>query len=292
MSGPREGRLIETRDVQLADIHVEDRLRPVSDAAVTALIDSVRSLGIIKDPVHLRRVGGKGKSERLVLIAGAHRCAAAKELGLETISAKVWDCNKTWARLLEIDDNLAQAELSPLELATFLAERKAAYLKLYPETSQGRAGAKGRWDNASDIMSFASAVAEKRNISKRHTERLVAIGEALTAPTVSSLQGAQVTLKQLVEISKVDPREQHAIAIQIAQHGAKNAAAARAALSGEPVAPKPAPEDAAYLKLIAAFDRAPMAARRRFLQQLWHEHGPLMAEEADAEKVEVGEAAA
>ena len=112
--------LISTGPVPVADIHAEKRLRPVSETALVSLMASIGELGVMKDEVHLRQVGGK--NSRLVLIAGGHRLEAAKRLDWKAIPAKVWKCSADWARLMEIDDNLANAELDALELAIFLAE--------------------------------------------------------------------------------------------------------------------------------------------------------------------------
>ena len=47
-------------------------------------------------------------------MAGAHRLTAARELGWETIKVTCWTCTDDFARLMEIDDNLAGAELTAL----------------------------------------------------------------------------------------------------------------------------------------------------------------------------------
>ncbi|HPT48548.1 MAG TPA: hypothetical protein PLM07_21900, partial [Candidatus Rifleibacterium sp.] len=53
----------------------------------------------------------------------------------EEIAAHIWtDVTDDWARLMEVDDNLAGAEMNALDTAVFLAERKKVYEKLHPET--------------------------------------------------------------------------------------------------------------------------------------------------------------
>ena len=90
------------------------------------------------------------------------------------------------ARLFEIDDNLAGAELSAVELVVFMAERKRVHQRLHPETAQGRAGAVARWTPMQEReMSFASAIAEKRGLSVRQAQRLIAIGEKLDPEAAS-----------------------------------------------------------------------------------------------------------
>ncbi|EEX13695.1 ParB domain protein nuclease [Citreicella sp. SE45] len=139
-------------ELRVDQIVVRDRLRPVSEAGVAALTASISEMGVMKDPIHVRKV--KHRGGEFVLMAGAHRLTAARELGWETIKVTCWTCTDDFARLMEIDDNLAGAELTALDTAVFLAERKRIYEKMNPQTRAGVAGAAARWD-ASDIVSFA-----------------------------------------------------------------------------------------------------------------------------------------
>ena len=96
--------LMQQSMVKVSEIDARQRLRPVSEAGVQSLIASVTETGVMKDAIHVR----KKKDGRLVLIAGAHRLEMARQLGWDEIEAKVWtDVTDDWARLMEIDDNLA-----------------------------------------------------------------------------------------------------------------------------------------------------------------------------------------
>lgn len=119
-------------ELAVADIKVGERLRPVSDAGVEAIMASVKELGVIKDPIHVCKV--PHKNGKLILMAGGHRLEAVKRMGWEKIPATVWKCNDLWAPLMEVDDNLASAELTALDNAIFLAERKRIYEELHPES--------------------------------------------------------------------------------------------------------------------------------------------------------------
>ena len=57
--------------------------------------------------------------------------------------------------------------------------------------------------------------------------------------------------------------------------------------NGSPKPAKPNAEDAAYQRLIEGFSRAPMVAKRRFLNQLWIDHPDLMASEAEKAAEEI-----
>ncbi|MBL9057471.1 MAG: DUF935 family protein, partial [Rhodobacteraceae bacterium] len=128
--------------VPVADIDTRNRLRPVSTAGVESIIASIGEVGVMKDPIHVRRK----KGGQLVLIAGGHRLEAAKRLGWIEIEAKVWvDVTDDWSRMMEIDDNLAGAELNPLDTALFLAARKEVYERLHPEARAKTGAALAAW---------------------------------------------------------------------------------------------------------------------------------------------------
>ncbi|MDF1803656.1 ParB/RepB/Spo0J family partition protein, partial [Thalassovita sp.] len=191
-----EPRLVEIRRVPLADIDDSKRLRPVSQVGVDALVASYNELGVMKDPIDLRRT----KAGKLVLLAGGHRMGMARELGWPDIEAKIWtDVTDDWSLLMEIDDNLAGAEMNALDNAIFLATRKQVYEKMHPETRRGMAGGLARQGSASDIVSFAASTAEKFGVSKRHIERMVAAGAKLGSDEIDLLRGAPraVSLKDL-----------------------------------------------------------------------------------------------
>lgn len=89
-----------------------------------------------------------------MFIAGGHRLEAAKRLGWEEIEAKIWtDVTDDWAAIMEIDDNLAGAEMNALDTAVFLATRKQVYERLHPETKAGVAGGLARQGSATELSS-------------------------------------------------------------------------------------------------------------------------------------------
>lgn len=254
--------------VKVADVICTSRLRPVSEAGVASLIASINETGVMKDAIHVR----KKKDGSLHLLAGAHRLEAARQLGWDEIEAKVWtDVTDDWARLIEIDDNLAGAEMNALDTAVFLATRKAIYERLHPETKRGVAGGLARQGSASDIVSFAAATAEKFGVSGRHVERLVAAGIKLGPDEVAKLRGAPraVSLKDLTEIAKINqPTDRYDVVRQLSEGSAKTAAEARRSLQTGASTPVKDPVDEAFKGLMTAWKRAPAAARRRFLDEI------------------------
>lgn len=266
--------LMSQNRVRLDDIVIRDRLRPVSAAGVAALVASINETGVMKDAIHVR----KKKDGKLHLVAGGHRVAAARELGWQDIEAKVWtDVTDDWARLMEIDDNLAGAEMTALDNAVFLARRKEVYERLHPEAKavMGAALAAKRWSSdASDIVSFASATAEKFGISKRHVERMIAAGSKLDPHDIHQLRHAPrpVTLKDLGEIAKIqEAPDRYDVVKALAEGRAKSAAEARRALKPGPLTPPKDLVEDQFKALLNAWNRAGAASRKRFLLEMRHE---------------------
>ncbi|MGR3436842.1 MAG: ParB/RepB/Spo0J family partition protein [Shimia sp.] len=232
----QQPQFIRECETPLSDIHSEDRLRPITESTVVSLIASIEELGVLKDAIHLRKVGGA--KARLILMAGAHRLEAARRLGWETIRARIYTASAEWARMLEIDDNLAHGEMDALELSIFLAERKAVYEKLHPETAAGVfKGNQYTRNEVSDIVSFTTSVAEKRAMSKRSIERLVRAGAWMSAEDRAAFQALEKrpTLKDLTTLGglNADPGERGAVMERmIASGGAVGARQALAEVQG------------------------------------------------------------
>lgn len=60
-----------------------------------------------------------------------------KLLGWKEVDCSITGLNGLSAELAELDENLARANLSPLELGELLARRKDIYESLYPKTKAG-----------------------------------------------------------------------------------------------------------------------------------------------------------
>jgi ParB family transcriptional regulator, chromosome partitioning protein len=255
--------------IRLAEVKVDQRLRPVSRAGVEAILASVAEIGRIKDPVHVRR-----DKKGLSLLAGGHRMGAYAALGVEEAEVWVWSgITNDRAKLIEIDDNLAGAEMGPLDTAVFLAARKAVYERLHPETkaTTGAELVARRWNTADtmSVVSFAKVTAEKFGVSERHVRRLVEVGEKLSRDELRWLRKAPapIRLADLQMLAKIgDGHKRSQVCIGLA-NGAKSAAEAhqayRRACDGEN--PVKDPVEEAFIALSKAWKRAPVAAQKRFL---------------------------
>ncbi|TAG18113.1 MAG: chromosome partitioning protein ParB [Rhodobacterales bacterium] len=255
--------------VRLSDVKADQRLRPVSAAGVQAILASVAEIGRIKDPVHVRK-----DKKGLTLLAGGHRLAAYAELGILEAEVWIWSgITNDHARLIEIDDNLAGAEMCPLDTAVFLAERKRVYERLHPETTRGGDRKSIEFKNQTDIesvRSFVTTTSEKFGLSERHVRRLVEAGEKLGVDSARLRNIPRpITLKDLIEIAKIgEPTERYAIVDALREGTARSASEARRTWAAKEKGEAPAvkdPVEEAFIALSKVWARAPMAAKKRFL---------------------------
>ena len=161
---------VETIPVE--EIRVENRLRSIDPAHAALIAESLTANGLMQ-PIEVRRDDEGG----FVLIAGAHRLAAAKLAGFGEISAIIVQVDEDTARLREIDENLCRRDLTELDRATFLAERKAVWTRMFPQTAVP--GRKKLKTNLSLFPTFAQEVAERLGLSPRSVDRAISRNDAI-----------------------------------------------------------------------------------------------------------------
>ncbi len=264
-------------------IEVEDRLRSVDEAAVDHIAESMEQRGQIY-PIQIRTI----EPGRFRLIAGAHRIAAARKLGWTHIEAfLVDDLEEEEARLLEVDENLCRAELSPVDKAHFFATRKEIYQRLYPETRHGgdrksleyRDNINGpQWPldpNSRDLprnrpLSFAEDTAASTPWSPRTIKRYTRIGERLDPDLRKALSGTPVgrRLKDLERIADMDTDKQQDLLQRI--QSAERQPVSLSALTTNPYRPS-SPAKSNLDKLTALWSKTSASHRRRFIEYLWNE---------------------
>lgn len=184
--------------VDLAAIRVPPRLRGVDTDTVSALARSIAGIGL-QNPVILRK--HSEDPGLLILVAGAHRLEAVKELGWPRIEALVVDGPAEEFRLIEIDENLIRKELTPLDRARFLAERKAIYARLYRTAGRGgdrrsAAYARDRAQGPDSGISWAEETAELVGLSPRTLHRAVSIGEGLPRELADALAATPIAARE------------------------------------------------------------------------------------------------
>ena len=259
-------RLTSVHELPVAQVQVVARLREVTQAGVDNMADLIRRNGFL-GRILVRRTP-KGD----FLLDGAHRLAAVQLLGMPAIPCDVVRCNETEALALECDGNLGGRGLSPLELAYFMAQKREAYQKLYPDMRQGHAG-QAIEKQATEFGSLAQSIAMERNIPPRQVYKIMAAGAAIGPDEYRKLSQSRraVTLKDLEQIAKItNAAERYHVVDSLAEGKVKNAAAARkvwkAEHSGLPQPVKDRVEEA-FQDLMNLWERASETAQRRFVAE-------------------------
>jgi ParB family chromosome partitioning protein len=247
----------------VAEITVpETRLRPVSEAKVTALMQVIGA-GVFLGAITVRRAGTVN-----TLIDGAHRLEAMARLGRDTIAVDVLECTAAEARQMEITGNLT-AGMTPIQDAIFLGVYQQEYEKLHPETRRGVAGGLARQGQQHASAHFAELVAETRQISPGQVRRVIAAGRALTVAERAALQAVphRIAISEIEKLGKIGEDGQRARAVGSLLAGKRVADALRADKAGakDAEAADDAKVEAAFKALSTAWNRAPKAARRRFV---------------------------
>ncbi len=259
-------------DLPLKDIVVPERLRPTHQDWIEVLASSMAELGL-KEPVVVREVK-RGRSKQIELVAGAHRLAAAERLDWKEIPVSLVEASDLEARLIEIDENLMRRELSPLDRAIFLNERKKVHEEMYPETKHGgdvkSADFKEKNQMANLATRFSKAAAEKTGLSERSIRRAVSIIVRLSPDVIELVRstGLAESGKELEALAKKEPAAQRAILNVIADGNAQKVSQAEVLLSMKSSMAPVSEEEKAFRTLLASWNRLGRKRRRQFLGEL------------------------
>lgn len=244
--------------IPLELIDAIDRLREVDEAYATVMAASFVERGQ-RTPIEIVRRG-----DRFRLVFGATRYRAAQIAELPTIKAVITEADDAELRLREIDENLIRNELTALDRARFLAERKRIYEALNPEAKHGA----NRFTRDANLatLSFSADIAEKTDLSERTIQRAVALAEALSPDVVKALQHTPLARNQsALETLAKHPakRQEAAVSLLLAEENpAKSVNEAFDRLDGRAV--KPA-EEKHLSKAVDLWGRMSAKDRRAFL---------------------------
>lgn len=227
------------RELPVHSIEVPERKRPIDHDHVGALADSINEIGLLS-PIALMIREGIPR-----LVAGAHRLAAFKLLGWETIPYVEVGLDDLRAELAEIDENLIRAKLTELQKSQQLARRKEIYEELYPETRRGRAGglasgeARGTTAESAVVQrqpSFATDTAAKTGQSERDVFVGLQIAADIAPDVQEALSGTPLTDRKtdLLNLSRLPHDEQRDVAAAVVESGAKTLKEALAARQASP----------------------------------------------------------
>jgi len=227
------------------------RLRPFSEEQVTAIMASIREVGLI-NPITIfgeRAADGILIGNGYQLVAGANRLEACRRLGRDTIPAVLLALDDLHRQLVEVDENLCGAKLTPAERALFTRRRKEIYVALHPETRHGAAGRGRPKEQSAEIphsnspaerftLATATAIGVNEDTVKVDAARGVALGDEVLA----AVKGTSLDKGVELDALKALPPAERAPLVERARAG--EPVSARRQRSAEPDARHDNEEDA------------------------------------------------
>lgn len=200
----RELTRIKLREVALSGS------RPSLPETVNALAESMRESGLI-NPITVRPApvyDGTIMVQGHRVVAGNHRVAAARALGWEEIDAfVVADDDRLVAELIEIDENLVRAELTPAQRAYAIKRRKEIWEAMHPHSGTSDSTIQRGPGRPKEFASETSDVAGMtKQAINRHVSRAEALGNDLDEVVGTSLDKG-VELDALKSIPADERRE-------------------------------------------------------------------------------------
>lgn len=169
----------------------ENPIRPVDDDYAAALAVSMN------DASQLQPIIVRPKGERYEVVCGAHRLRAHQLSERSMIDAEVRDLSDVEARIAEIDENAVRKELSALEFALSMAERKRLYEEAFPEAAHGKKKGKSNQHerkvaNLATFQSFSKDAARKTGFSDRSIRRATELAAAFDAETIQLIRNTKL----------------------------------------------------------------------------------------------------
>ena len=248
----------DVRTLPIALIDADDRLRPVDMQRAAAIAESMAVVG------QLEAVLVRPHGDRFILVIGGHRLAGAKINGWTEIETKVEELTPLRARLKEIDENLYRHELTALDRAVFLAERKRVWEELNPQTAHGgdRKSLKKQGGNQVATMAtrFSSEASEALNISERTIQRACLVAGQLSPDVIAIVRKTYLATHQgdLEKLARLAPAKQ----LETAQRLASRECSTLAGAFGRT---ERAPEDKQFEAFTKIWGQAGAKTRRRML---------------------------
>ena len=187
----------EILEVPLASIEVgNDRARELDPFWAEGLAAIIAAQGLMT-PILLRPIEGG----RYRLVAGLHRLEAFRIMERPAIPAHLSEAGTDdEARLQEVMENLGRAELIALDRGHHLFELKVVWGRMHPQAAHGKASPKihsvDLSSDTSEIMGFASAVAERIGLCRSAISKAVKIWKGLAPQTRARLPGTELARKQ------------------------------------------------------------------------------------------------
>jgi ParB family chromosome partitioning protein len=249
------------RPVDIAVIVVRDRLRPLDQAHVELLAQSMRRQKEAGLPPQIAPIEVGRSGDKYILVTGWHRLEAAKQAGLKTVDARIIDGDADKRRLREIEENVCRHDLNALDKAFFVREWCALQGGL--EAPKGKSEKEENLaDQCSAKIALPADAAERLKLSRRAIFYHLKLARTLR-PVRNQLAGLPIASNQseLLRLARETDEEKRAAIIDKMRSGKafKEAAAPKKAV---------ALKKGKHGALTAAWNGASVTEQDAFLQDI------------------------
>ncbi len=205
---------MQTTQLPVGEIRLGHIRRPVSEAQVADLVDSISRLGLLQPPV---------VTPDHTLVAGRHRLEAVKRLGWATVPVVVVKLSDLQARLAAIDENLVRNDLTRLERFEHVVHRAELVAAL---GQRKRVGRPRKADTVSGFPKTTDDIAAASGLSGRTLQRASKIVAAIPECVREKLKATPLadSTTELLRLSRLSPDDQMAVAERVVagERGAVN----------------------------------------------------------------------
>lgn len=181
-----------------------------TDTDVTELEKSIEQAGLI-NPIVI--------NEEKIVLAGARRLQAYKNLGFDTIPVLINNRGPLEQELLSIDENLVRKDLTKVELEAQLRRAKEIYQQLNPNEDaelEAIKAVEAQSDESSEetkkeilpAQKFLDHVAEKTGLSPRQIHEAISRDEKSSDNVKHLRKNGELSISQTNEIVKLDKESQ------------------------------------------------------------------------------------
>lgn len=198
------------RTLRLTDITLpKSRMRELDQRKVDLLAESIRINGLIN------RIT---VDDGFTLLAGAHRFAACQQLKMATIDVEVRPVKGLHRELIEIEENLTRAELTPLQQAEHAARRDEILEQLGLRASvknnqhkQSQENSAGATVSPAEFSHKTTAdLAAEMGISERGVQQRLQIAKGIAKELRDEIRHTPIaeSTTQLVALARATPEDQ------------------------------------------------------------------------------------
>ena len=192
--------------LRISEIIVPKGRRAVNYAKVLEIAESIRIVGLL-NPISVDR--------KKRLIAGAHRLAACKLLGIKVIECIVRDYDELRSDLAEIDENLVRNDLDAIGIGENALKRDEILDALGLRAKSGT-NIKNLGTGATfGTLRTTADIAKEINISKRVLQENKQLARNLTDTAKQAVRMAESSKQDAMRLSRKSHKEQEAISKMI-----------------------------------------------------------------------------